>query len=85
MNYWRVNQLLTRVTCNSPLEFCDEVRDQLLLLWEAKATAILNKGSVWAAVESVAEELELNLGSLGREPLLAAIERGFSNYREETS
>ncbi len=84
-DYYGVNLLLERVMGHSAFEYSEEVRDQQLFLWEARATAILNTGSVWAAVESVADQLERQFGTLGRDGLLAAIERGFSSYFETHS
>lgn len=75
-DYWRIYDLLRGVTFHSLFEFSEEVYQQHLHLWEAQATAILNKRSVWDAVGSVADALEQNLGNLGRNELLAAIERG---------
>jgi hypothetical protein len=80
-DYEKVYLLLDRLALFSPYEFNDSVRDAHLHLFEQQAIALINKPCVWAAVESVATELDMADGYLEGEELISAIKHGLSDTR----
>ncbi|MCU1253413.1 MAG: hypothetical protein JWQ49_6442 [Edaphobacter sp.] len=78
-DYLTVHSILDQLMLCHGCEFGSEIRAARLLLLEARAVAIMNQAHVWYAVESVAEELLMSAGALGRRELVAAIERGMSD------
>jgi hypothetical protein len=75
-DYETVHAVLDRLMLCRGVELCPEVRAAHMHLWEARAVALMSQTHVWAAIESVASELQVSAGVLERGDLVAAIERG---------
>jgi hypothetical protein len=80
-DYRKVYLLLDRLALCSPYQFDASVRDAQLYLFEQQAIALINEPRVWAAVESVATELEMADGYLERAELTTAIKHGLLDSR----
>jgi hypothetical protein len=80
-DYRKVYLLLDRLALCGPYEFNASVRDAHLHLFEQQAIALINEPRVWAAVESVATELEMTDGYLERAELISAIKNGLLDTR----
>jgi hypothetical protein len=58
---------------------CPEVCSAYLRLWESKAVALMNVPQIWAAVESLANELCVWCGELDAKEIIAAIKEGLND------
>ena len=75
-DYEAVDAIVDRLMIHRGFEVCPAVRSAYTGVWESRAVALMDQPSVWAAVESVAAELQASAGELGREEIVEAIKRG---------
>ena len=76
-DYIAVDSIVRRLMVRRGFEQSQQIYDSYVILWEARATALMEQPQVWSAVQFLAFRLSESEQVTGRHELLAVIKEGF--------